>query len=72
MKKPVRPTLPTKNYFQIVPFDRLSDGLISVKKSRNEPKMISTKNVKVIKTFMKGQEEEMNGYLDRLRNSLEN
>lgn len=61
-----------KNYFQIVPFDRLSDRLISVKKSRGEPKMISTKNIKVIKTFMKGQEDEMNGYLDRLRNGLEN
>lgn len=64
--------MPPKDYFQVVPFDRLSDRLISVKKSRNEPKMISTKNVKVIKTFMKGQEDEMNGYLDRLRNSQEN
>jgi hypothetical protein len=64
--------MPPKGYFQVVPFDKLSDNLISVKKGSAGSKMISTKNVRVLKTFMRGQEDEMGTYLNNIRNSQEN
>lgn len=55
-------------YYQAVPYWKTKENLIFVKKGSSGSKMISTDNIKVLKVFKRGDEDEMEAYLKTLRN----
>lgn len=60
--------LSSKYRYQIVPHWKTKEDLIYVKKGSAGNKTISTKNIKVLRVFGEDEKEEMNKYLDDLRN----
>lgn len=64
--KPLRYIEP-KYYYQEVPYWQTKEDLIYIKKGSAGTKTISTKNIKVLKTFMGRNNPEMKEYLKNLR-----
>ncbi len=66
--------LDMKYYFQARPMREINSDRVFIKKGAAGHKSISTKNIKLLKTFnIPSQENEMEEYLNQLRNSyLEN
>jgi GNAT superfamily N-acetyltransferase len=58
--------LPLKYYFQAIPVHHLQSDRVYVNKGAGG-KSISTKNVKVLKTFKYSEKDEMEAYLNELR-----
>jgi GNAT superfamily N-acetyltransferase len=58
--------LPLKYYFQAIPVHHLQSDRVYVNKGAGG-KSISTKNVKVLKTFKYDEKDEMEAYLNELR-----
>jgi len=56
-----------KYYYQSVPLHKTEYDMIYVKKGASGHKTISTKNIKVLKTFKGGDNPEMIEYLKKLR-----
>jgi hypothetical protein len=56
-----------KYYYQEVPYWHTKEDMIFVKKGSAGNKMISTKNIKVLKTFKGRHDPEMKEYLKKLR-----
>ena len=59
--------LPLKYYFQAIPINHLQSDRVYVNKGAGG-KSISTRNVKVLKTFKYSEKDEMEAYLNELRN----
>ena len=59
--------MPIPYYYQIVPLHQIKADKISVNRGSAGTITISTKNIKVLKTFDSNQVEEMNNYLKELR-----
>jgi len=57
-----------KYYFQEVPFWKTKEDMIYINKGSSGKKTISTKNIKVLKTFSDRNSPEMKKYLEKLRN----
>ena len=60
--------LPLKYYFQAIPIHHLDSDRVDVNKGAGG-KSISTKNVKVLKTFKYDEKDEMESYLNNLRDN---
>ena len=60
--------LPLKYYFQAIPIHHLDSDRIYVNKGAGG-KSISTKNIKVLKTFKYNEKDEMESYLNNLRDN---
>lgn len=58
-----------KNYYQTVPYHSIETGRVFIKKGSAGSKSISTKNIKVLKIFKSNETEEINDYLNQLRNN---
>jgi hypothetical protein len=58
----------TKYEFQDVPLHTLSNTLVDVKKGASGHKMISTKNIKLLKVFDTNDKEGIKNYIEQLRN----
>lgn len=56
-----------KYYFQEVPYWKTKEDIIYIKKGSSGYKTISTKNIKVLKVFKNGNTEELQAYLQKLR-----
>jgi hypothetical protein len=61
--------LPLKYYFQAIPIHHLDSDRIYVNKGAAGGKSISTKNIKVLKTFKYNEKDEMESYLNNLRDN---
>ena len=59
--------MPSKWYFQAVPLHKTKEDKIYIKRGPAGILTISTKNIKVRKTFKKSEKEEMDKYLEKLR-----
>lgn len=59
--------MPLKWYFQAVPLHKTKEDKIYIKRGPAGTLTISTKNIKVRKTFKKSEKEEMDKYLEKLR-----
>jgi hypothetical protein len=60
-----------KYYFQARPKHELKTGRVYINKGSAGHKSISVKSIEVLKTFLiPSQEEEMNNYLNELRNKV--
>ena len=59
--------MPSKWYFQAVPLHKTKEDKIYIKRGPAGTLTISTKNIKVRKTFKKSEKEEMDKYLEKLR-----
>ena len=60
--------LPLKYYFQAIPIHHVDSDRVYVNKGAGG-KSISTKNVKVLKTFKYDEKDEMESYLNNLRDN---
>lgn len=58
-----------KYYYQAVPINQLNSDRIYIWKGAAGGKSISTKSVKMLKTFKYGEKDEMENYLNQLRNN---
>lgn len=58
-----------KYYYQAVPINQLNSDRIYIWKGAAGGKSISTKSVKVLKTFKYDEKDEMENYLNQLRNN---
>jgi hypothetical protein len=56
-----------KYYFQARPMDEIISGKVFIKKGSAGNKSISTRNIKVLKTFKYSEKNEMEAYLKELR-----
>ena len=61
--------LDPKYYYQAVPAHYLDSDRIYVRKGAAGGKSISTKSVRVLKTFKYDEKDEMQAYLNQLRNN---
>jgi hypothetical protein len=59
--------MPLKWYFQAVPLHKTKEDKIYIKRGPAGTLTISTKNIKVRKTFKNSEKEEMDKYLEKLR-----
>ncbi len=59
----------TKYYYQAVPVLQLQSDRIYIWKGAAGGKSISTKSVRVLKTFKYTEKDEMEAYLNQLRNN---
>jgi hypothetical protein len=59
--------MPLKWYFQAVPLNKTEQDKIYIKRGPAGTLTISTKNIKIHKTFKKSEKEEMDKYLEKLR-----
>jgi hypothetical protein len=59
--------MPAKWYFQAVPLHKTKEDKIYIKRGSAGTLTISTKNIKILKTFKKSEKEEMDNYLEKLR-----
>ena len=59
--------VPLKWYFQSVPYHQTQEDKISIKRGSAGILTISTKNIKILKKFKKSEKEEMDKYLEKLR-----
>ena len=59
--------MPSKCYFQAVPLHKTKEDKIYIKRGPAGTLTISTDNIKVRKTFKKSEKEEMDKYLEKLR-----
>jgi hypothetical protein len=57
-----------KYYYQEVPYWKTKEEMIYIKKGASGNKMISTKNIKVLKVFKNRKDPDMEKYLEKLRN----
>jgi len=58
-----------KYYYQAVPIHQLESDRIYILKGAAGGKSISTKSVRVLKTFKYDEKDEMESYLNQLRNN---
>jgi hypothetical protein len=58
-----------KYYYQAVPINQLDSDRIYIWKGAAGGKSISTKSVRVLKTFKYNEKDEMDVYLNQLRNN---
>jgi hypothetical protein len=63
--------MPLKWYFQAVPLHKTKEDKIYIKRGPAGTLTISTKNIKVRKTFKNSEKEDMDKYLEKLRKSQE-
>lgn len=56
-----------KYYYQEVPYWKTKEEMIFVKKGSSGNKMISTKNIEVLKVFKNRKDPDMEKYLEKLR-----
>jgi len=59
--------MPSKWYFQAVPLNKTKEDKIYIKRGSAGTLTISTKNIKIHKTFKNSEKEEMDKYLEKLR-----
>jgi len=59
--------MPSKWYFQAVPVNKTKGDKIYIKRGPSGILTISTKNIKIHKIFKKSEKEEMDKYLEKLR-----
>ena len=59
--------MPSKWYFQAVPVNKTKEDKIYIKRGPSGILTISTKNIKIHKIFKKSEKEEMDKYLEKLR-----
>jgi len=59
--------MPLKWYFQAVPLNKTKEDKIYIKRGPAGILTISTKNIKIHKIFKKSEKEEMDKYLEKLR-----
>jgi hypothetical protein len=59
--------MPLKWYFQAVPVNKTKEDKIYIKRGPAGILTISTKNIKIHKIFKKSEKEEMDKYLEKLR-----
>ena len=59
--------MPAKWYFQAVPYHQTQSDKIYIKRGPAGVLTISTKNIKILKKFKKSEKEEMDKYLEKLR-----
>ena len=61
--------MPHKWYFQAVPLNKTEHDKIYIKRGPAGILTISTKNIKIHKIFKKSEKEEMDKYLEKLRDN---